>query len=191
MVQLVAKLIDSANRDKQKPDKIKSTHAANIIASFSKERVEDLKREVEEECPAIDGIIRTFAAAQFDIAGYSMRANTLLDHLMRVPSQCSVVLYGRHLRQMDEQDAYVLWRYLFDIGFLGARYADPNKPKGFDHRSARDDATLISKDRRQELDLIPWDINPAYRDFLHSLRSVEYIGLPNLGAKQRTNRARD
>ncbi len=185
LVQLVAKLIECANRDRSKPDKINEHHAAAVVTEFSKTRVDDLSGEVHQECAGIEPIIRTFAAAEYDIAGYSMTASSLLNHIRRIPSRCPVNLFGRHLRQMNDEDAFLLWKYLFDIGFLGARYADSDMPKGFTHKSARDDSTLITQGRRQELDLIHWDINPAYRDFLQSIRKVEYLSLPNPGAKKR------
>jgi len=185
LVQLVCKLVKAAEKDRNKPDKVKAVHAATVVPIFSKERVEDLRREVEDECPSIEAIVRTFAAATYDLAGFSMTAASLLKHLERVPSSVSVMLYGKRIRQMDEESAFILWKYLFDVGFLGARYADARRPKGFTHKSVRDDSTLIDRNRRHELDLIHWDINPAYRDFLHSLREVEFLGLPNRGAKAR------
>ena len=154
------------------------------MVAFSKERVEDLKSEVETECKNIEPIIRSFVTAKFDLAGFSMSAKSLYG-VLRVPSVCPVTLYNHQLQQMNEDSAYELWKYLFDISFLGARLADGTMPKGFVHRSVHDDATLITKGRRRELDQIHWDVNPAYRDFLYDIRKTEYLGLSNPGAKYR------
>lgn len=187
-IQLVAKLIQAANLDRSRPVKIKSQHAAAITTKYSGERVEDLRREVENECPNIEAILRTFAGVQYDQGGFSVSADVLLDHLKKVPSMCSVTIFGETIRQTDEVGAFKLWKYLFDTGFIDAKYGDSTKTKGYDHKSVRDDPSLISKGRWNELQKIAWDIHPAYRDFLYEIRAREYIGLPNRGVRDRPRR---
>lgn len=187
LIQLVAMLIEEAKKDSSKPQKIQSIHAERVIRKFSRERVEDLKREVEDECPSIEAIVRSFASAEHDMGGFSMSASALFEHLKRIPSICRVSINGDVIRQMDDSSAYKLWRYLFDIGFINARVADKTKAKGYAHKSVRDDPTLIGKDRWNELTQIHWDVHPAYRDFLHEIRRIDYMGLPNMGARKRSH----
>lgn len=186
LIQLVSALVGRADKDKPRPDRIKSQYAADIITHFSTERVQDLQREVQLECPSLEGIIRCFAAIEHDIAGFSMSAEVLKNELMRVPSVVgNIKLHSETIRQMDEGGAFKLWRYLFDIGFLNARVIDPSRSKRYNHRTVRDDPTLISKSRWNELQTMHWDIHPAYRDFLHHVRQTDFMGLPNRGARKR------
>ncbi len=168
-IQLVAMLI--AATIKLKNSKVNQAVIADTLKIYSKERADDIARETAAECPQLKEVIRSFANMKFDRDSFKAGAETIMNHLTRLPGQTGIFLYGKSLGTTNKNDIFSLWRFLFDIGFFGARIETAfsnNRPKGFNHLMVLDTPDLISKDRWNEMQKCTWEINPAYRDFLIS-----------------------
>jgi hypothetical protein len=93
-----------------------------------------------------------------------------MNHLVKLPGQMGIFIYGKSL-SANKNEIFLLWRFLYDIGFFGARIetdVTKNQPKGFDHLMANKTPDLINKDRWNDMQKCTWEINPAYRDYLIS-----------------------
>jgi len=164
-VQFISALIDTALESEHKL--ITSDDVTDSIVAYSNERVEDLEREVGEECPQIREIVRSFAYLQFDEGSFKLKAETLYKHLAGIPSRFGLQFMDKTLHPgRDELNVFTLWRYLHEIGFLNARALDATKPKGFKHILLQDDASLVSKERWNQVQTLMWEVHPAYRDYL-------------------------
>lgn len=164
-VQLISALADTAIAAGR--DRVTNEDVETSIVAYSNERIEDLEREVGDECPQLREIIRSFAYMHFDEGGFKLKAETLFKHLAGVPSRFGLRFMNETLQPgRDEHNAFTLWRYLHEIGFLNARALDATKPKGFKHILLQDDASLVSKERWNQVQTLLWEVHPAYRDYL-------------------------
>ena len=136
------------------------------MPQFSAQRVLLLAQEVEAECPQIREIIDSFAAIEYDYGSFKLTADVLRSHLRSVPARFSTSLFGRTLQPDDDDAAFALWSFLYELGIINARVADMGEEDGFRHVQPRDDATLVSKARWGDMQGMAWEVNPAYRDFL-------------------------
>lgn len=160
-IQLIGWLIEVA-LDHEK-DKINDDHVNEIIIAFSKQRVDDLKVEVEDECPQIEHIIQAFSSFDFE-QGFSMNTDKLKTFLETLPSRFSIYLLGRSIQSGSEEDVFRLWNYLLQINFLGARISDNTQRDNFTHI---DDSSLeVVKANWNSLQQVIWEIHPSYRDYL-------------------------
>ena len=174
-VQLIALLVRTARQAKD--EKINSLHVGNSIAKYSEERVDDLKREVDQECLRIKEVVRSFASLEYDDGSFTLSANALKKHLATLPSRFGISLFGVLLRPGNEADIFTLWRFLFDIGLFAPRTGDVEQRKGYTHLNVRDDLDLVAKSRWNDMQKYGWEINPAYRDFLLAIHKRDTLGL--------------
>jgi hypothetical protein len=181
-VQLIALLLKTARNNNA--SKVNGNH----VAQYSEERVEDLKREVDEECSQIKEIVRSFAAIDYNDGAFKLTSDALLKHIERLPSRFGISLFGATLKPALEDSTFKLWRFLFDIGLFAARRGDATQDKGYTHINARDDVDLIRKPRWNDIQKYTWEINPAYRDFLLEVKRKDNLGLslPRGGKRPRT-----
>lgn len=183
-IQLVYKLSDYAN--KKNFEKINSGHVAQVMPIYSEERVDDLKRECDLECPQLKEIIRTFAEVEFDEGSFTLHPQTTADFLNSLTSRFSITLLGKLLRNDDSSNTFDLWRFLHEIGFLNARISDNREPQGFRHITAEEDPELVTKARWNDMQSLTWEVHPAYRDYLIQINNEKQFsfGLP----KKRKNK---
>lgn len=174
-VQLISLLIKTART--AKADKINSIHVATSIVQYSEERVDDLRREVDQECQQIKEIVRSFAALQYDDGPFTLNSDALKKHLLTLPTRFGITLFGAVLRPNNEDDLFALWRFLFEVGFFAPRKADARQPKGYVHINVRDASDLVSKARWNDVQKYHWEIHPAYRDFLIAAHNHDTFGL--------------
>jgi hypothetical protein len=165
-IQFVAHLIAEAK--KKHNLKINAGDALAALKVYSQERADDLKREGENECSAIKEVIRSFSKLDFDRGSFKASADSVKKHLGNLPGAFSIQLFGETLHQGNDEHVFKLWRYLWDLGFFGARCADDQASRGFNHSATRDNLDLIDKRRWSSIQAYTWEINPAYRDFLIS-----------------------
>jgi hypothetical protein len=59
-----------------------------------------------------------------------------------------------------------LWAFLYEIGFLNARFPDERQDRQFRHVMFRMDPGLVSKARWAEMQKATWEVHPAYRSHL-------------------------
>lgn len=163
-IQLIFKLCDKAMLSKQ--DKIQAVDVSNVMPIYSEERVDDLKRECDQECPQIKEVIRSFHNINFDGGAFSLHPQSTADFLNSLPSRFSVNLFSKPLTHSNSDDIFSLWRYLHEIGFLNARVSDSREKYGYRHITSEEDPELISPARWNEMQSILWEIHPAYRDYL-------------------------
>lgn len=173
-IQFVAMLSEAAM--KRKDHKISSLVVATTLKKYSKERVEDIGRETEVECPQLKEVIRSFSEIRFEYGSFKADADSIMKHLLKLQGRMGIYLFGITLNS-NRNAAFKLWRYLFDIGFLGCRIetnVSNEAAKGFNHLIASSETDLIKPERWNELQKYVWEINPAYRDYLilESAKSV-------------------
>src|SRR3989338_7021813 len=129
-IQLIGWLAEVALDDQD--EKIADRHLNKIIVDFSKQRVDDLKVETEEECPQIEYIIQTFSSCEFE-QGFSIHSDNLKAFIDTLPSRFSIQLFGKSLQSGNQDDTFRLWNYLLQINFLGARISDSTQREGYTH----------------------------------------------------------
>ena len=174
-VQLIALLLKAARKGNS--EKVNNHHVATTMVQYSEERVDDLRREMDDECKQIKEIIRSFAGIAYDSGPFTLSADSMLKHLRGLPSRFGITLLGTLLKPGDEDCTFRLWKFLFDAGFMGARRDDSTKAKGFTHIGPRDDLDLIAKPRWNDIQKYKWEINPAYRDFLIAVKKHDNLGI--------------
>lgn len=184
-IQLVASLAKRAMQ--QKNAIIQTGDVEYIMPIYSEERVDDLKRETDSECPEIKEIIRAFDGLNFDIGSFTLSPNATYTFLENLPSRFSIKLFSITLRPNDKDHAFLLWRFLHEIGFLNARVTDTRERHGYRHITADEDPELISVARWNDMQKIAWEIHPAYRDYLIKIQKERSFGfgLPKKPKKSR------
>nr|WP_320015479.1 hypothetical protein [uncultured Desulfobacter sp.] len=163
-IQLVSML--SKNATKNNNSKIQSSDATSIFDTYSEQRVDDLKREVDEECPEIKEIVRSFASIDYNAGAFTLDPNSAYTHLQKLPNSFSIKLFGQTLNSESKTDIFSLWRFLHEIGFLNARISDDRMKDGYRHISVDDDPDLVSIARWNDMQKIAWEVHPAYRSYL-------------------------
>ncbi len=175
-------LINSMTNRAVKDDKLKIDEATfqTVMPEFSKTRARFFAQEVEVECPQGLSILDTFAELPPDDGGYRYKAETVRDHLLKVPTRFSISLYGRTVSVDNPFRAFTIWSFLYTSDILNARISDSKKSDGYAHLSPDDHPSLVNKANWNELQKILWEINPAYRDYLQSVQVAEAdrTGLP-------------
>lgn len=189
-IQLIYKLCEQAI--KKSSEKISSGEVALVMPIYSEERVDDLKRECEEECPQIKEVIRAFHDASFDGGSFTLSPQIAANFISELPSRFSISLFSRTLSAGNSDDTFKLWRYLHEVGFLNARVSDIRESKGYRHVSPHEDPDLVSQARWNEMQSILWEINPAYRDYLINVQKEKSFsfGQPKKNAAPRRKRSR-
>jgi hypothetical protein len=187
-IQMVASLIKRAIQKKH--EKIESTDAEIVMPIYSEERVDDLKREVDTECPQIKEIIRAFDGIVFDIGSFTLSPTSTYTFLEHLPSRFSIKLFGKILKPEDRDHVFLLWRFLHEIGFLNARVTDTRQKNGYRHITVDEDPDLISVARWNDMQKIAWEIHPAYRDYLIKIQQEREFsfGLPKKPKKTKKRR---
>lgn len=177
-IQLVYKLADFALKNKD--IKIIPASVEKVMPIYSEERVDDLKRECDLECPQIKDVIRSFSDIQYDEGAFTLHPQTTADFLNSLSSRFSINLLGKTIRHDDKDTVFSLWRFLHEIGFLNARISDSRKEKGYRHITPEEDPELISAARWNEMQSITWEVHPSYRDYLINVAKEKQFsfGLP-------------
>ncbi|MEI7701345.1 MAG: hypothetical protein WCK86_16215 [Planctomycetia bacterium] len=171
-IQMISALVDAAMKSSR--ETVTNAEVKDAVLAYSTERVEDLEREVSDECPQIKQVIRSFASVSYDESGFKLKAETLRDHLSGIPSRFGLTFMGIVFRpENDRHNAFTLWQFLHEIGFLNARAPDNRMPKGFRHIMMKDDSSLVSAARWNEVQTLLWEVHPAYRDYLINISSEQ------------------
>lgn len=187
-IQLIYKLAEYASKNGD--SKVLSTHVEKVMPIYSEERVDDLKRECELECPQIKDVIRRFATVDYDAGAFTLDPQTTADFLNSLTTMFSIKLFSKALRPNDTDSTFELWRFLHEIGFLNARVSDNRMDKGFRHISPNDDPDLVSPGRWQEMQGMTWEIHPSYRDYLIKVQKEKSFsfGKPKKVKKKKNRR---
>lgn len=179
-IQLVSGLTDLAIKDNSA--RITSSHAVKILPKYSSERIDDLYREVEDECSEIKEIIGSFTKIKYDEGSFKIGSERLLEHLTMIPSMFRIKLFSFIIKPDDKDDAFKLWRYLVEVGVIDARVSDTREKDGYRHVH---DPDVVSKAKWNEMQKMTWEVNPAYRDFLLDKQKEErFFGGKPTGKKQ-------
>lgn len=184
-IQLIFKLSQIALKNEK--NIIDASDVEKVMPLYSEERVDDLKRECDEECPQIKDIIRAFHSLDYDAGSFTLKPDTAAHFINSLPTRFSIKLFGIPIKPDDKDSVFSLWRFLHEVGFMNARISDTRERLGFRHISAEDDPDLISPSRWNEMQAITWEIHPAYRDYLIKLKNENQFsfGLPQ---KKRKNK---
>jgi hypothetical protein len=163
-IQLINAIASYAR--KKRMSRIDDEVFAEVMKSFSSERVTFLAQEVELECSVAREIVRSLARLDFEYGSFKANPEAVRQHLSRLPSSFSITLYGKTLHPENDESAFSLWRFLWDNGVLNARVRDGTQKDGYRHLRPSEDPSLIAKSRWNEMQGIRWEINPVYRDHL-------------------------
>jgi hypothetical protein len=172
MVQLMGKLIEEGLR--RGATRIESRHMDAVIRQYSEERVEYVTEEFAQDCMSLQDVIRSLSRLSNVI-----EPDDLMKHLQKLPSEFRVDFRGRTLTGNTRDDAFVLWSLLHEAGVVNALIADARENRGFRHINYVDDPGLVSHARWNEMLKLQWEIHPAFRSFLQSIResNVAAIGI--------------
>lgn len=147
-------------------DRITDADVQIEIPRFSETRVNLLKQELEEECPQITQVVDALADLEFDQGSFKSSTEAVRKTMKAIPSMFGVTLLGRRLKPNDDTDALFLWNYLFELGILNARMPDAREKDQYRHIMASEESDLVSKARWNDMQVVIWEINPVYRDYL-------------------------
>ena len=147
--------------------KIADKHIGEVMKKFSESRVQLLEQENEQELPCLRDVVKTFAPrALYDEGSFKASMKSVLNHVKQLPSMFSVKLFGTTLTSNNEEQAFRLLSYLYRIGFLNARKPRPGGQVLY--VSPAENPNLVNEANRNEIQLLVWEVHPAYRDFLIS-----------------------
>lgn len=185
-IQLVNTLAQAAKRGGS--EKISDELFAKEMVEFSRQRVSLLAQESEFECPQLEAVLRTFSDIDYDHGSFKATSENVRRHLKSRAAGAGLQLFGKAVKPGDEDDVFILWKYLFDIGFLNARIADNREKDGYRHVFPSEDPGLVSRARWNDMQAVVWEIGAAYRDFLIDLQKQHsaQTGLPPARRKKRT-----
>lgn len=143
---------------------------AAVMPPFSAARVTYLTQEVGGEANFIEQVMNFLAKANYDAGTYASTAENLRKILKTFPSSMSAQLYSRSLKPDDDYDAIALWKFLFENSVLNARISDSTAKREFAHVSPRERPQLVSAGNWNEMQGMIWEINPAYIDYMNTIR---------------------
>lgn len=146
---------------------------------YSSERIDDLLRENQQECPSLKAIIDRFACSPGNMGMYTYSPEEL-NTLLKKTISGKVILYKKSL---SSNNIFELWKFLYQIGFISARYNtnDPqtkeNKP--YTHITFHDNPDFLRNYNWNFIQKYAWQIHPAYTDYLISKKneSKNYAGI--------------
>ena len=184
-IQLIAKLANHAIAEGR--DKIEETDLAAVMPSFSKGRADLFAQEVGLECTSALEMLRSFADLDYEGGGFRLSTEQMRDHLLLLPSQFSIRISGQTMRPASLSDAFTLWKFLYLTGVVAARVSDKTQPSEYRHLDPELDTNLVSSTRWNDMQKLLWEVDPAYRDYLISIKNekANYIGLPMKKRKSR------
>lgn len=153
---------------------------ATVMPSYSEQRVRLLAQEFEKECPNMLELVRSFGGIEFDSDSFTSSAEALKDHLLVLPSSFSLNLFGQTVKPGTNQGVFLIWEFLYSVGFIYPRVSDSRQPKGYRHVLASDYPKFVSEKNWNEMQAALWEIHPAYRDYLISVTEEKKasFGLP-------------
>jgi len=184
-IQLVYKLSEFAIKSRN--EKILSAHVEKVMPIYSEERVDDLKRECDLECPQIKDIVRAFANLEYNEGSFTLDPEAFSEFINGLTSRFSISLFGNTLRNDEQNSTFELWRFLHEIGFINARISDTRESKGFRHITSEDDPDLVSPARWNDMQSMTWEVHPSYRDYLIKVKLEKSF---NFGRPKKKRRKR-
>lgn len=158
-VQMVFKLSEYAMKSGR--NIINDEDVEKSAYEYSKERIEDIVNENQYLCDELYIVLKSFIKLEFENS-----AEIIKEHLKVLPGTCRIEVKKNVIRTENEEDAFVLWKLLYDMEFLTPRLLDARMPRGFSFIRPIDDPELVSKSRWNEMTRFSWDIHPSYRSFL-------------------------
>lgn len=184
-VQLIY-ILASAALQKGEP-KITDDLLQAEMVEFSRQRVELLCQESEQDIPELASVLRSFAKLNFDHGSFKAKTETMRDHIRRHGLSAGVRLYGRSLRNNIDSDVFELWKFLYTVGFLHARVADSREKDGYRHLDPVKEPNFVAAPNWNQMQMVVWEVSPVYRDFIITLQNnaAAQLGLPPTGRAKR------
>lgn len=148
-------------------EKVLDSQVAAVVRTFSESRADLLAQETEQEFPALKEVIKTFARREiYNEGSFKATTSNVLNHLRTVPSMFSLRLFGLSLQADSNEHALRILSFLYRVGFLNARRSRPGGR--YIHVSPSDYPNLVSEANHNELQVVSWEVHPAFRDYLIS-----------------------
>jgi len=164
-LQLVKSMIEAA--DEERHSLIGSKDSEKAMRSYSKERVDDVVAEYSLDCKAIRAVIDSFSHVAFEMGFEEIR-----DHLLKVPSSTSINIRGYVIKPQEDDGFIRILGLLHEAGFVNPRMPDAAAPRKFRHLNYSDEAAFIREDNWNTLQAARWEVHPAFRSYLLSLKEA-------------------
>ena len=144
-------------------DYITSEIVNQCMITHSEFCVDDLVREYKEECPKLETVIKNFSKLKYDAGKYAYSADSLREQLPRILN--GIMLNGKALSPQIA-DAIKLWKFLYEIGFLSARYETSQRKDNYEHITFQQAPSLLGTSDWNTFQKYTWEVYPSYIDFL-------------------------
>lgn len=165
-IQLLKMLSDNAiasNREKIGPQDV-----LDCAAEFSKSRLSYLEAEYEKDFPSSKCVYEFFASYNFSIPTDDMR--NILKSLLATNR---IFLKGHVLVSSKEEDVFALWNMLYQTEFVSPCVPDSRMVKNYRILSFESNDDIVTPSNYRDMQKYTWEIHPAYRAYLYTLRDEE------------------
>ncbi len=179
-IQLFHMIINDAGFKNQ--NVIKSENLLNVLLAYSTEKINDLSTETEYDCAQTEAVVRCFSkfkSKKNDMGDFTCDSEETMKFIKQIPTKFRVIINGKILNE-SRDSGFILWKFLYEIGFLSARTSDSTKSKKYTYINPLNDLNLVSPLRWNDMQKCLWEVHLAYRPKLLEIRKGEslYIGLP-------------
>src|SRR5690606_17236501 len=147
-------------------DRITDADVQIEIPRFSETRVNLLKQELEEECPQITQVVDALADLEFDQGSFKSSTEAVRKTMKAIPSMFGGTIVGRRLKPIDDAGDVFSGNCVFGLGVVNARIPVAREQDQYRHIMASEESDLVSKARWNDMQVVIWEINPVYRDYL-------------------------
>lgn len=162
VIQLVYLLIQNAQKSSRQL--INETDVQDTSLTYSKQCVHDVTTQNIDICNNMETVIRSFVRIEFRSPADKVRC-----HLLGVPGQCDIKILDKHLKPNQNEDTFLLWATLYNVGFINPRMPDNTQTKNYSFIPY--DPTLVSIARWNDMQKYEWEVHPCYRSFLIDIKN--------------------
>lgn len=141
------------------------------MIKHSEDSVDDLTKEYKDECPKLRNVIEDFAKFESSIGSFTFIAEDLKRMLL---SSLNGITLNNASLSPSRNGEILLWKFLYEIGFLSARYGQ-NKSETYGHIMFQDEPHLLETTEWNKFQKYSWEVYPAYIDFLQKKRNENTI----------------
>ncbi len=183
-IQLIKTLADNAYLKNRKL--IGSIDVRECSSRFSKTRLELLESEYAKDFPSAKHVYESFAGHNFSIPTENL--HQILEQLI---ASGHIVVHGKALTRSGGDGVFELWNMLFQTGFINPCVPDARKMKNYRHVFYEENDTLVSPGNYKNMCKYTWEIHPAYRAYLYTLRDDEINRMTIVGEVKKFSKNRN
>lgn len=172
-IQLLAALVQNALENDR--EKITDSDFNSVIAEYSKQRIKYVGIETQFRCTDTVTLIERFksfrSADVQNLGNYTCTAEETKKFIWALPSSIPGLTIAGHTMRPDNYSTFVIWRFLYEIGFLSARYSNQDAERGFDHIDPTKEPNLVSAENWNIMQKMLWEVATVFRARLDELRA--------------------